>query len=379
MLRYEVNKNAAISPKTNSSHFQFQSLENKEVKSLFIVGLESQSISEGLSKFSYDFQSFENMEQAIGSLLNKLTDLVEMPDAIICDLELNDGDAYSLFEKVQRDKYLSTLPFIIVARNASDEEKSKAMEQGVDDFYCAPIDVDDLHHRITFLKQFRNEKNKLNPSEDDLFENKVTLLKRSFDIILSLVALLILSPLLAVVAILIKLESKGPVFYISKRVGTGYHIFDLYKFRSMKPGADVELKNLAHLNQYSKDGNGTDPSFFKLDNDPRVTGFGRFLRSSSIDEIPQLLNVLKGDMSLVGNRPLPLYEAEQLTKDVWSKRFLAPAGLTGLWQVSRRGQEEMSVGERVVLDNTYADRYSFWLDLKIILKTFPALISKIQS
>jgi len=143
----------------------------------------------------------------------------------------------------------------------------------------------------------------------------------------------------------------------------------------------VELKKLAHLNQY-KDQNGNkagDMKFFKLDNDPRVTLFGKFLRASSIDEIPQLMNVIKGDMSIVGNRPLPLYEAEQLTRDVWAKRFLAPAGLTGLWQVSRRGGEEMSVSERVILDNTYADNHSLWLDIKIILKTFPALISKIHS
>ena len=214
-----------------------------------------------------------------------------------------------------------------------------------------------------------------------IFENRISLLKRTLDIMIAAGTLIILSPILLMVAILIKLESRGPVIYVSKRVGTGYNIFDLYKFRSMRNGADVELKNLSHLNQY-KDQSGNkagDMRFFKLDNDPRVTLFGKFLRASSIDEIPQLMNIIKGDMSIVGNRPLPLYEAEQLTRDVWAKRFLAPAGLTGLWQVSRRGGEEMSVSERVILDNTYSDNYSIWLDLKIMLKTFPALISKINS
>jgi len=143
----------------------------------------------------------------------------------------------------------------------------------------------------------------------------------------------------------------------------------------MKAGADLELKNLSALNQYADDGSGAN-AFVKIKNDPRVTKLGNFLRNSSLDEIPQLFNVLKGDMSLVGNRPLPLYEAEMLTSNEWSMRFLGPSGLTGLWQISKRGKGDMSDTERKKLDNFYAKNYSVWFDISIMLKTFPALFQK---
>lgn len=141
----------------------------------------------------------------------------------------------------------------------------------------------------------------------------------------------------------------------------------------MRQGADGELSKLAHLNQY---GNA---AFFKIQNDPRITRFGKFLRNTSLDEIPQLINVLKGDMSLVGNRPLPLYEAEKLTKDQIAWRFLAPAGITGLWQVTKRGRSEMSEDERIQLDMQYAMNNSFLYDIKILLSTIPALLQKVEA
>jgi lipopolysaccharide/colanic/teichoic acid biosynthesis glycosyltransferase len=168
------------------------------------------------------------------------------------------------------------------------------------------------------------------------------------------------------------------VIYNSKRVGAGYRIFDFYKFRSMRSDADKMLHEIAGLNQYANESDKKDgkPSFVKFKNDPRITKFGSFLRKTSIDELPQLFNVLIGDMSLVGNRPLPLYEAEQLTTNEWSTRFLGPAGLTGLWQISKRGKQDMSETERKELDNYYATNYSVFLDLKIIIKTIPALFQK---
>jgi lipopolysaccharide/colanic/teichoic acid biosynthesis glycosyltransferase len=233
-------------------------------------------------------------------------------------------------------------------------------------------------------------------------------------------ALLLLSPILILVAIIIRLESKGKIYYTSKRVGTGYKIFDFYKFRSMFIGADAKLKELEHLNKYAQndkkheefeekcpkcaklpEGEYCSPTlysggdkiceywyykinksklqstFIKIKDDPRITKVGKFIRNTSIDELPQLLNVLKGDMSIVGNRPLPLYEAELLTSDDWIERFLGPAGITGLWQVELRGKKgEMSEDERKALDNQYARNYSFLGDIKLISRTIPALFQK---
>ena len=247
----------------------------------------------------------------------------------------------------------------------------KALEMGVSDCYNSPIPFDDVKERLkflTFYKVLRSQVNQL--SQIPQIEYHIPIGKRILDIILSVTALVVITPILAVVTALIKIDSSGPAFYTSKRVGTGYKIFDFYKFRTMRIGAEAEVASLAHKNQY---GNAT---FFKVQNDPRITKLGSFLRRTSIDELPQLLNVIKGDMSIVGNRPLPLYEAEQLTTNEWSMRFLGPAGLTGLWQISKRGKKDMSETERKELDNFYAKNYSMWLDIKIIFKTIPALIQK---
>lgn len=291
---------------------------------------------------------------------------------IIIEVEIENFQlAEDYIKSLKTNFFTKSFTTIFLLNQPNKLYTNKAMALGVSDCYSNPIPFSDLKERVKFLnfyKTLRSQVSQLSQVPQVPYHIPVT--KRVLDLILSLMALIFLLPLFIIVAILIKIDSPGPVFYLSKRVGTGYKIFDFYKFRSMRIGADAELASLKSKNQYEGS------SFFKFENDPRITKLGAFLRNSSIDELPQLINVVKGEMSLVGNRPLPLYEAEQLTTNEWSMRFLGPAGLTGLWQISKRGKKDMSEKERKQLDNFYAKNYSLWLDIKIILKTIPALIQK---
>lgn len=298
----------------------------------------------------------------------------EMPDVIMVSSDLeNYTDKYlSDLREFSRKK---SIPFILYSKKFDKIARSIAIEFGFDDYYSGNL-TQSLVKKTEFIKKLKVYK-MLRGERPYTFNHhhaqpkvKMWALKRTFDIAVSATALLFLSPILLLIAALIKLESRGPVFYISKRAGSGYKIFDFYKFRSMRVGADAELKALAAKNQYG------DGLFFKIKDDPRITRLGNLLRNTSLDELPQLINVLKGDMSLVGNRPLPLYEAEKLTKDQIAWRFLAPAGITGLWQVTKRGKDNMSEDERIQLDMQYAMNNSFVYDIRILLSTIPALIQK---
>lgn len=189
--------------------------------------------------------------------------------------------------------------------------------------------------------------------------------KRVFDFLFSLFALIALSPLFLVIAILIKCSSSGKVFYVSERVGKNGKIFKFYKFRSMRNGAEQELDSLLAQNM-------NQGITFKMKNDPRVTKVGKFLRRSSLDELPQLINILKGDMSLVGPRPGTLREY-QLYSDYDKQRLLVPQGLTGEWQV--RGRSKIPFKQMVELDLDYiTNKRSFWYDVKLIFMTFGAVL-----
>jgi exopolysaccharide biosynthesis polyprenyl glycosylphosphotransferase len=189
-------------------------------------------------------------------------------------------------------------------------------------------------------------------------------MKRGSDFFLSLLGLIGLLPLFLFVALLIKFDSRGPIIYKQKRVGRSGKFFYMYKFRSMVDKADDMRHKLLEQNEM-------DGTVFKMSNDPRVTKVGRFIRKYSIDELPQLINVLKGDMSLIGPRPpLPL-EVEQYTDLHWRRLEVVP-GITGLWQVS--GRSELSFDQWVNLDIYYIENWSLLLDLKILLKTIPVVI-----
>lgn len=337
---------------------------------------------------------------------------------IIGKMEIRDALRLDILPNLKTRK-LPQVPIILLSSNHQKELMALALRAGITDVFKMPLNTENATLRIDFLlKNWQYLQTKGAKTTNTSSPTPVG--KRIFDILVAGSALLVLSPLLLIVYLWIRLESKGPAFYYSYRVGTGYKVFKFYKFRSMFTDADKRLKELKHLNLYEsaettgasntiqndlcdecrakgdkcqfpvyaddirwceKEYTGSNRSkqaaaFFKFKNDPRITRSGKFLRNTSIDELPQLWNVIIGDMSIVGNRPLPLYEAEKLTTDKYALRFLAPAGITGLWQVEKRGKSNMSEDERLELDNTYAKTHSFWNDLKVILKTVPALFQK---
>ena len=324
------------------------------------------------------------------------------------------------------------LYIILLTDLLSDEERLTYQKCGINDTLNKDSSVTEINKKIQFITSRENILFDDKASGKNILHFKIPIWKRTFDIVFSLIALIILSPVFIITAIAIKLESNGPVLFKSKRVGTNYTVFDFLKFRSMFMDSDKRLKELSKTqNQYSDkieepvvpvghfnanvDDNtaigddlgaemlisdeevmlvGDDfvvsessfnkqknedinNAFVKIENDPRITKVGHFIRKYSIDELPQLVNILKGDMSVVGNRPLPLYEAEKLTSDESIDRFMAPAGLTGLWQVEKRGDSgKLSADERKQLDITYGQTYNFILDMKIIFKTLTAFIQK---
>lgn len=189
--------------------------------------------------------------------------------------------------------------------------------------------------------------------------------KRVLDIAISLGLLALCAPILAAAAIAIKLSSPGPVFFLQERVGLNKRRFRVYKFRTMVPNAESLISSLASRNEASG-------PVFKIKKDPRITRIGSLLRRSSIDELPQLLNVLKGDMSLVGPRPLPVRDYEGFDKDWQRRRFSVKPGITCLWQVN--GRSNIPFDKWMLLDMQYMDEWSLWLDMKILAKTIPAVM-----
>lgn len=189
------------------------------------------------------------------------------------------------------------------------------------------------------------------------------ILKRTLDVIVSLISLIILSPILLIVSLLIKLDSKGPVIFSQLRVGKNGKIFKMYKFRSMVENAEDILKELKNKNEMSG-------PMFKIKHDPRVTKIGRFIRKTSLDELPQLINVLKGDMSLVGPRPNLPKEVKQFDKWMLDKLVVRP-GLTCFWQVM--GRNSIGFIEWMRLDIKYVEERNLVLDIVLIIKTFRVL------
>ena len=346
----------------------------------------------------------------------KIIDKIREKYDIIILFEQTDIQKDILDIEYLRKKYPG-IYMVLVMDSLNKEESLQYLKAGINNTIPFEAPQEAIESLINFQKRRKQQKIKdIQKKGENIQTFKLPVWKRCFDIVSSGFALIILSPLLIITAIAIRMESKGAVIYKSKRVGSNYQIFDFLKFRSMYTNADKHLKDYNSLNQYQTDSIEEDiiweetpdfeeneneivlisddfviseeayinkktqeqkNAFVKLENDPRITRIGRIIRKYSIDELPQLINILKGDMSVVGNRPLPLYEAELLTSDEYIDRFMAPAGLTGLWQVEKRGNSgKMSADERKQLDIKYAKTFSFWLDMKIILKTVTAFIQK---
>ena len=346
-------------------------------------------------------------------------------------IQTEDITAITYIKKKNKNVYI-----ILLTTELTLDDRKKYQACGINDTIDLRSSITELNKKIQFISDREMMLFDDAPSKHRILRFKIPLWKRLFDIIFSFLGIIILSPVFIITAIAIRLESKGPVIFKSKRVGTNYTVFNFLKFRSMYADAEQRLKEVTKEagNQYAekpeenKDQQtvitaplgdeaemmmmdmgmesgmmisddevmlvGDDyvvaesdfnkekeeevnNAFVKIENDPRVTKVGKFIRKYSIDELPQLFNILKGDMSIVGNRPLPLYEAEKLTIDSSIDRFMAPAGLTGLWQVEERGKGGMmSAEERKQLDIIYGQTYCFTLDMKIIFRTLTAFIQK---
>lgn len=321
-----------------------------------------------------------------------------LPDALVCERNLLAESVFEFYDfwvdKFDKDQ---RIPFILLEEH--NQEKVLAVtERKMDGVLTKPASEETLIRQILMFRKDKPGPDQVQISEMEGFKPyQLTWLKRTFDVILASICLLIVSPILLIFMIAIRLETKGKVFFVSKRVGSGLNVFDFYKMRSMHSYSDKRLKELAHLNESLKETSQqpTDkspseiyPVNFEGDKnnlpqhvDSRVTKVGHFMRKLNIDELPQLFNVIKGDLSMVGNRPLPLYEAELLTTSDWNDRFLGPAGVTGIWKVvSRRRLRSMSHEERNSLQNKYSkiagSRNPFWKDGWVIIQTLPVLFKK---
>lgn len=355
-----------VAPVEKKRYLRVATIANKTALCYFYIGTNQDSL-QFLSESFHSGLVADDLKSAREAIRMN----AQLIDVVIVDVPYHEKDLTG-FHHFLKSVNLQAIPVIYNDCHLYNEEKLREHPL-VDDIIDLCNWQYDFSSKITFLKKAkeysltsRQTRLRLDPPR--------SVAKRVFDIVIATLLIVLLLPLLLVIALAIRIESKGPVFYNAKRAGRGFRIFKFYKFRTMEVNADKKIDALAHLNQYCA--NSTGPKFFKISNDPRITKVGRFLRNTSLDELPQLFNVLKGDMSLVGNRPLPLYEASTLTTNEFVERFMAPAGITGLWQIKKRGRAEMSIDERIGLDISYARKYNLLYDFWIMARTPAALLQK---
>ncbi|MEI7729916.1 MAG: sugar transferase [Verrucomicrobiota bacterium] len=286
-----------------------------------------------------------------------------LPIELVAELDLNQQSIENLADQLHE---LSPSGVILCANHAYFPQIEKAIQicelEGVDTWLVADffrtktfrLSADDFHGLPVLVFSSAPE------------ASWQAVVKQFMDVVLALLGLVVLSPLFMVLAILIKFTSKGPVLFRQQRCGLNGQPFTMYKFRTMVLDAEARQYELAARNEMSG-------PVFKVTNDPRITSVGQFLRKFSLDELPQIINVLRGEMSLVGPRPLPVHEVKRFDNHAFRRRLSVKPGLTCLWQISGRNQVQ-DFRDWVRLDLEYIDNWSLWLDIKILFKTVPVVI-----
>lgn len=373
-------KDQRTAPRITFRSYHLPKAGNLQYSGFYYIGKNTAHIEKlvGVYKRGYASEGLDNVKAELLRSLQQEKNM--LPEVILCEARFDFAAIRHFSQFLRQHPVLNSIPFILDGSGLSGDDLwlYKKNTRPDEILFLQNCDDRSLKLKIQFLRKVKaGGQGAPVPRIEENLQQQLHIgqfFKRSFDMLAAAVALVLLSPLFLLIALAIRLESRGPIFYIAKRAGRGYKIFDFYKFRTMQVGSDKKISELTHLNQYNAETQG--PVFFKINNDPRITRVGTFLRNTSLDELPQLFNVFLGDMSLVGNRPLPLYEAETLTTDNYAARFMAPAGITGLWQIKKRGNKDMSVEERINIDIAYASNCNFATDLRIIANTPFALLQK---
>lgn len=345
----------------------------KQSENIFYIGENITLVANLAGSFRNGYATAINLQQGISFLRELLMDQYRFR-GILIDVPLH---------KLQLEKFLQFMqgagmepvPVLYVSTYLTEHEVKDLIAGHVVDDIVHPIrDIFTIGERMDFVGQVKREeaeRGRQRKHRSLLPKLLKRATKRVFDLVVSTVLIVLLAPLMILIALLIRLDSGGPVFHNAYRAGRGYRIFKFYRFRTTKVGAARLVTSLSQVNLFREHG----AMFIKACDESSVTGIGQWLRRTCLDELPQLFNVWKGDMSIVGNRPLPLSEASQLTNDEFAVRFNAPAGMTGLWQIHVQGDP---LRDRVQDDLTYARHHTLWMDIRIICRTPVAWWKKVR-
>lgn len=324
----------------------YPSAPSLATREMLFIGFEN-SFDENIRNFPYQnktyyFEIINREENAFRWLESRVNDLTtyQMPFALFCSLKWLVSKGFEFARQIREHADLRFVPFVALAEYGETFDRKMLLESGIDDCYTMPVQWNCLEARLDFLNQYKWKMSEISGQlSPESYQYRIPVEKRIFDLAGATLAILFSSVIWLPVAVSIALETNGPLFCHSKRMGANYRFFYILKFRS-------------------------------------TTRVGGLIKKYGIDELPQLINVLRGDMSLVGKRPLPIYEAEMLAHDEWNTRALEPAGMTGLWRASQHQEPASNLEVNDEPEHTGTGRYTIWADLAIILKTLRAYVQK---